>query len=169
MPNWCMNQLTLKHESADELARAREALSRSELFHEYLPCPPELLEEHSFYADPVRREQLTRKNIAKYGARDGLDWCCANWGTKWDVDCGSVAVSGPGELTAKFFTAWSPPIAFYEHLIELGFEVRALYYEPGMAFAGLFDDGEDQQYSVSDLPDEIVEAFDISEDEDVDD
>jgi len=155
MPNWCMNHLTLKHESVDELTRAEKALSRNELFHEFLPCPPEL------------EGQSAEQNLAKYGARDSYDWCCDNWGTKWDIDEGSVTASVHGEITAKFFTAWSPPIAFYQHLIKLGFDVRGLYYEPGMAFAGIFGHGEDQQYTVTshgDLPDEIIEAFDISED-----
>ena len=54
---------------------------------------------------------------------------------------------------------------------ELGFEVKAMYYEPGMAFAGLYEDGSDDYYGYSDMnaaavadtiPTELDEEFCIS-------
>lgn len=42
------------------------------------------------------------------GTKDGYNWCCENWGTKWgayevDVNCSK------DELIYDFQTAWSPP------------------------------------------------------------
>jgi hypothetical protein len=54
----------------------------------------------------------------------------------------------------------------------MGFKIRAMYYEPGMAFAGIFEDGQDEYYEyggldskgiAEELPVELDEAFGISE------
>ena len=56
--------------------------------------------------------------------------------------------------------------------MDMGFEVRANYYEPGMCFAGIWEDGYDDYYEYSNmsaeeiaqaLPKELDEAFGISE------
>ena len=71
-----------------------------------------------------------------------------------------------------FDSAWSPPIGAYEKLIEMGFSIRAMYYEPGMAFAGIWEDGDDDFYEyggmnstqiAEELPEVLDEAFGISE------
>jgi hypothetical protein len=71
-----------------------------------------------------------------------------------------------------FESAWSPPIGAYEKLTDLGFTIRAMYYEPGMAFAGIWEDGQDDYYEYGGLdsagiaealPVELDEAFGISE------
>ena len=86
-------------------------------------------------------------------------WCVENWGSKWDVDNVPVEVEN-GIVTANFDTAWSPPIAFFEHLIELGFEVTAYYYEPGMAFCGVFNALGNDHYEISGLSsDEVMETI----------
>jgi hypothetical protein len=57
-------------------------------------------------------------------------------------------------------------------LTEQGFRIRAMYYEPGMAFAGVWEEGSDDYYEYggmnSDgiaeaLPVDLDEAFGISE------
>jgi hypothetical protein len=54
----------------------------------------------------------------------------------------------------------------------LGFTVRLYYYEPGMAFAGVYEDGSDDYYEYGDmtseeiadeLPHDLDEMFGISE------
>jgi hypothetical protein len=56
--------------------------------------------------------------------------------------------------------------------MEQGFRIRAMYYEPGMAFAGVWDNGDDDFYEyggmnseeiAAELPVELDEAFGISE------
>ena len=72
----------------------------------------------------------------------------------------------------SFDSAWSPPIAAYEKLTEMGFEIRAFYHESGMCFAGIWEDGFDDYYEYGDmnsleaadtLPEELDEMFCISE------
>jgi len=71
-----------------------------------------------------------------------------------------------------FDSAWSPPIAAYEKLTDLGFRIRAMHYEGGMAYAGIWEDGNDDYYEYGGmdskeiaeaLPVELDEAFGISE------
>ena len=71
-----------------------------------------------------------------------------------------------------FDTAWSPPIQAMEKLCELGFSVRLMYYEPGMAFCGIWEDGHDDYYDIGgmtseqvldDVPEELDQCFGISE------
>jgi hypothetical protein len=76
-------------------------------------------------------------------------------------------------LTAGFDTAWAPPVRAYEKLTELGFNVEAMYYDPGMAFAGIWtSENGDDEYNLegmsstdvaADLPVELDEMFGISE------
>ena len=49
-----------------------------------------------------------------------------------------------------FDTAWAPPVGIYEELIKQDFGVKAFYYEPGMDFAGLWQDGNDDCIQVHD-------------------
>ena len=48
----------------------------------------------------------------------------------------------PGILAARFDTAWSPPIRFYEFMKVLGFEVIACYAEFGHMICGSFTTAE---------------------------
>ena len=45
-------------------------------------------------------------------------------------------------------SAWSPPTGFYEKLEDLGFTVKAYYYEGGCAFCGIWENNIDEQYSI---------------------
>jgi hypothetical protein len=60
-------------------------------------------------------------------------------------------------LHTTFDSAWSPPIAAYEKLMDLGFSVKAGYYEPGMCYAGLWEDGDDDYYDLSEMNSKEVE------------
>jgi hypothetical protein len=70
-----------------------------------------------------------------------------------------------------FDSAWAPPVRAYAKLEELGFRVEAQYYEGGMAFAGTYADGCDDEVNLEgltaddierDYP-ELDECFGISE------
>jgi len=71
-----------------------------------------------------------------------------------------------------FDSAWAPPTNAYEKLMAMGFQIRAMYYEPGMGFCGVWDNGQDDEYSLGGLnsdevaellPPELDEAYGISE------
>jgi hypothetical protein len=179
MPNWCNNHIVLQHDDPAMIKRAYDALERGEFLSEFIPCPAELLDERtgSFGGpDADVKDQLRKDLVEKYGYSGWYDWQVNNWGTKWDTGeqgNNDINPNDPGMLTAGFDTAWSPPVSAYEKLSDLGFRVHAMYYEPGMAYAGIWstEDGDeefnlggmDSAQAAADLPQELDECFGISE------
>lgn len=53
-------------------------------------------------------------NEYKYGFATWYDWCCKNWGTKWNACDTYNSVGG----TVSFSTAWAPPTAWLKVLAE---------------------------------------------------
>lgn len=143
MPNWCNNGITLRH--ADPAMIDRVVKGKEGLLMEFLPTPQALIDTvaGSFGDDEKQRELEARQaeNIRLYGAKDWYDWNIANWGTKWDVSLENVDREDANTVSAAFDSAWSPPIEAYQKLEELGFEIEAKYYEPGMAFCGTYETG----------------------------
>jgi hypothetical protein len=176
MPNWCNNNLTLTHEDPAMIKRAADALERGEFLNEFIPVPADLqITAGSLGSGPeqLELERKTAENIEKYGYGNWYDFCCGEWGTKWDVGSdGTTDVHPDGKMLHTYFdSAWSPPINAYEKLVEMGFGVEAMYYEGGMAYAGTFSNGADEELNLEGMgADEIEqnypeldEAFGISE------
>ena len=178
MPNWCNNHLTLTHEDPAMIQRAYDALERGEFLQEFIPVPKDLSETISgSVGDPDEQAKMiakTKDNVEKYGYGNWYDYCVSEWGTKWDTgESGNNDIHPEGKmLTAGFDTAWSPPIAAYEKLFYMGFKVSAMYYEPGMEFAGIYEDGQDEYYEyggkssdeiAEELPSQLDEMFNISQ------
>ena len=145
MPNWCSNSLTLKHEDPAMIDKAVAGFTEGKLLETLVP----------------------------YEGEWDYDWCVENWGTKWDVggDNGYIRPN-PNTLKISFDSAWAPPTEAYRAMEELGFEVKAMYYEPGMCFCGIYADGSDDCYEYNDmtaeeasntLPVELDEEFGISD------
>jgi hypothetical protein len=147
MPNWCNNSITLRH--ADPAMIERVAKSDG-LLMEFLPTPKPLLETMAgSYGDEDKQRKLEEQqaeNIRLFGAKDWYEWNIANWGTKWDVNLDSVNRVDANTLQASFESAWAPPIDAYNKLLTLGFEIEAMYYEPGMCFVGKYVNGDDEYY-----------------------
>jgi hypothetical protein len=98
-------------------------------------------------------------NVAKHGYANWYDYCVGEWGTKWDVGGdGMTCEIEDGRISTSFDSAWSPPITAYEKLTDLGFSVRAYYYEGGMCFAGVWEDFNDDYYDLSGMDSEAVKA-----------
>jgi hypothetical protein len=177
MPNWCNNNLTLQHEDPAMIKRAAEALDRGEFLQEFIPVPEDLKITAGRVGDGDEQKALeaqTKANVEKYGYGNWYDYSVGEWGTKWDVgDDGATDVHPDGKMLHTYFdSAWSPPVAAYEKLTELGFTVGAMYYEGGMSYAGVWEDGNDDYYDLGgmnstqvaeELPVELDEAFGISE------
>jgi hypothetical protein len=176
MPNWCNNNLTLEHEDPKMIQRAFDALERGEFLNEFIPVPKQLQIVAGCVGDPDEQAKLeadTKRNLEELGYGNWYDYCVGEWGTKWDVgDQGCSDIHPDGRmLHTTFDSAWSPPVRAYEKLTELGFTVNAMYYEPGMCYAGSWQDGCDEEVSLegmsaddieADYP-ELDEAFGISE------
>jgi hypothetical protein len=169
MPNWCSNTLTLRHKDPAMIQRARDAFVRGEFLQEFIPCPEELRNTTAQFGG----NDQEKANIEKYGYASWYDWQIAHWGTKWDVGGdGCDALTTANEFNASFESAWAPPVNAYEKLMDMGFEIEAMYYEPGMCFAGHWDNGHDDYYEYGNmsaeeiantLPGELDEEFGISE------
>jgi len=173
MPNWCNNSVVLKHNDPAMIERARKAFNGEGLLQEFIPVPQELIDTVSgCVPEQEALEAKQAANVEKYGYSTWYNFCVNEWGTKWDVGGDNPAQDIPGGLMLGFDSAWAPPCAAYEKLTEQGFRIRAMYYEPGMAFAGVWEEGSDDYYEYggmnSDgiaeaLPVDLDEAFGISE------
>lgn len=175
MPNWTNNDLYLYHDDPEMIERAEAALKDGRFFSEFHPCPKELSATVSGcvedgYATELHEFQMAL-NVKYFGYKDWYSWSNNNWGTKWEVCEPCVIRVSDTTLSASYDTAWSPPISFYEKLQSLGFVVKALYYEGGMGFCGIWDDGDDQYYEIQgdsewvmeNIPSELDLQFCISE------
>lgn len=156
MPNWCNNTLELEHDDPAMIERARAAMIRGEFLHEFIPVPKELSEAKADFSN-------NEEYIKKYGYSDWYGFCVNEWGTKWDVggnDYGSPTITDTGKMIAGFDSAWSPPITALEKLTMMGFRAKLYYYEPGMCFAGIWEDGLDDYYEYGDMSsDEVAETL----------
>jgi len=149
MPNWCNNSVTINAPKPviDEIKRILSSEDEG-LLNWMRPLPED--QKENWY-----------------------DWCVSNWGTKWDIHEAFVGDDTEEDsIQFSFDSAWAPPTKAYERLEEQGFAVSAMYYEPGMAFAGRYEDGCDDYYEYGDmsaddvenmLPNDIDEYFGISE------
>lgn len=123
MPNWCMNNLTVEHDDPAMVDRFEKAYNAGNTCNEFIPMPEDIGE--GWY-----------------------DFCVTNWGTKWDIGAqpehyGLKATRIGNQISCTFDSAWAPPVGLYEKLVELGYDVKASYWEPGMAFCGIWDNGFD--------------------------
>jgi hypothetical protein len=180
MPNWCNNVVELSHEDPKMMERAVKSFNEGHFLNEFIPVPEELNIVAGYAGEGDKQKQLEEQekaNDAKYGYKNWYDYCVNEWGTKWDVG-GDSAYGDPaelnenGRLTISFDSAWSPPTQAYEKLVDLGFSVRAYYYESGMGFCGVWDEGFDDYYEIGGesadevsemLPEVLDEMFCISE------
>ena len=134
MPNWVHNAVTISHEDPEMIARAERAFNEGKFLEEFIPNK----------GDP---DDWYNHNIA-------------NWGTKWDVGGDDAYCERDGNtLQLGFDSAWSPPTAAYTVLEELGFTVKATYWEPGMAFCGIYEDGDDDYYEYGNMSADEIEDF----------
>jgi hypothetical protein len=149
MPNWCMNKLTVSHTNPDMVDRFENAYNLGKACNEFLPLPE---------------------------GEDWYNWQINNWGTKWDIGAdigtekeeryGLKATRVDNEVSCSFDSAWSPPEGLYEKLVDLGYDVKATYWEPGMAFCGIWDNGVDHyvDYQSKDMiPVALWNEYDMQE------
>lgn len=156
MPNWCSNNVVLRHEDPSMISRAVSAINKGEFFMEFIKPPTDIDYNSEWY-----------------------DWNVNNWGSKWDVggeDTVEEFNEGDTEVSLYFQSAWSPPIQAYSKLEELGFNVQAYYWEVGLQFCGKYSEGNDDYYDINpedcdntpewielNIPQDIIEEFNLVE------
>ena len=148
MPNWCNNDIQISHTDSAKMDKLESAIEEGNLFSTILPEPDwtNIPNEKGEYS---KLEKLPELSITSLRWPDGkqddrwFGWRNENWGTKWEVTEFYNNIRHENQLTLSFDTAWSPPIAIYEALVNQGYSVRAYYNEPGCDFAGKWEDYED--------------------------
>lgn len=180
MPNWCNNTLELHHDDPEMIVRAKAAFKDGKFLNEFIPVPQDLhIVAGSVGAkgspEQVELELKEELNRITHGYSTWYDFCVNEWGTKWDVggdDYNEPIDEGPNKVIMSFDSAWAPPTAAMDKLMDLGFSVRLYYYEPGMCFAGIYSEDGDDYYDLSnlsseqakeELPEALDEMFCISE------
>lgn len=148
MPNWCMNEITIKGDEATikEIATIIEA-NPDGLFqmNDFVPMPEEL-----------------RDTTAPQDSPNWYDWSISNWGTKWDLSENTQHTIDSNAISISFDTAWSPNCEFWATFSEkyptLTIEHR--YYEDGMSFIGeaYYEAGNTDDYCQDLTPEMYVKA-----------
>lgn len=175
MPNWCNNTVEISHSDTAKMEALVAAINEGKFCQHVIPTPRELTETVAGFPGEDKRaehEAQVASNLERFGHSDWYSFQTSRWGTKWDVDAYDTVVLEGNSITFGFDSAWSPPVGVYEQLVEDGFSVRAYYYEPGMAFCGVWEDMGDDFYELSGMsseevadtiPSDLDEAFGISE------
>lgn len=187
MPNWCNNTLTISHKDLSMMKRVVKGYNQNRLLDEFIPIPLELKEASMSMEKLMKQRNWEYKkeldkvveelNKKYFGYKDWYDFCVSQWGTKWDIGRGDgyrtmlIKDIKNKSITVGFDSAWSPPIGAYEKLVEMGFSIRAMYYEGGCAFCGIWEDGEEEFYEIegnsewvkNNIPKELDDEFCISE------
>lgn len=159
MPNWCCNVLNVSGPEAEMIKFADKFENKMFSLNAHHPLPKQLEGVHEGYTT------IDGKEVTRWRSEDGVDvpmdvenllketghsgwysWCCANWGTKWDVRGDDIEVvlnsqEGESSMHITFDTAWSPPVEWVEKVSadypELLFEL--CYAEGGMGFWGVVE------------------------------
>lgn len=175
MPNWCNNTVEIYHPDTAKMEALVAAVNEGKFCNHAIPTPKELTETVAGFPGEDKRaehEAQVAANLERFGHSDWYSFQTSRWGTKWDVDAYDTVVLEDNKVTFGFDSAWSPPVGVYEQLVEDGFSVRAYYYESGMCFAGIWEDGFDDFYELSNMssqevrdsiPEALDEMFAISE------
>lgn len=168
MPNWCENDLTVicSSKNSDDITKFIKHAEgdNGELdFEKFVPKPQDKIDESKtailesktemerwsgYFGLFEKRDKNKKPTEAEINAaaksrwfnNGGYEWCCANWGTKWNADEAFVRREKPTRAIMKFSTAWSPPtpvvLAMSKLFPTLRFYLR--FYEGGAGYKGSF-------------------------------
>ncbi len=139
MPNWCECYVKIEGE-VDLIKDLYDQIKTKEEFLNVLQPRPEDQEDNWY------------------------EWNVKNWGTKWDLTEESIKDleytkidSSMAKIEGYIMTAWAPPLDAFNNYIadveeESDFEkevdIKCVYWEAGMGFAGMYHNGDDvcEQY-----------------------
>ena len=180
MPNWCNNLMTISHNDPAMMQKAIDAWNGDEGFLKtFFPVPYELTlvggaridvtKVTNFDHNKEMEAAIRAINKKYFGYEDWYDWCVSKWGTKWDIggsdQYGEKAELNGDSFTARFDSAWAPPLAAYEKLTELGYYIKAYYAEFGMQFCGRWEDGIDESFEIPSTASEARKIIPVDIDE----
>ena len=170
MPNWCDNQVSITGPNSviNKIEKiVNEEKDTEGLLQFMYPMPQEL-------KDTTADGSENKEMIKKYGHSDWYGWATDNWGTKWDVnefygvDRQEIS-DDESTISFAFSSAWAPPTGAYQEFVDKHpVSLEAKYYEGGCDFMGIWDNGDDRCYTISDSApegskDEFWESHDGAE------
>jgi len=96
------------------------------------------------------------RNIKKYGCSTWYDWCCENWGTKWNACyCNICKIPETDDYIIEFSTAWAAPVGIIKKVSEMCKDKEFLWeYE---------NEDYDGTYTLTKMNGEIVEYVEYLE------
>ena len=164
MPNWCNNNITITGPNSviDKIEKIVKEEENIDLSSKEKGEQPNLLQY--FYPMPKELDETTadgsknKKMIKKYGYSSWYDWRVDNWSTKWDVNefHGIKRIElgiDESEISFGFDSAWAPPTGAYEQFLvdNSNCSLKAYYFEGGCDFMGIYDNGDDICYTISEI------------------
>lgn len=173
MPNWCENCVTI-HGSKEKIAEIRSVLENykhGETVGFLGYCVPEpdytvtpVAKTFPFisaeYAKTEEEKEIALKNEPTIRPDSWWDWRIQHWGTKWEIDPDYISDHKDTDyISLGFSSAWSPPIEAYQALLKQEgiTSIQANYFESGADFVGIFVDGEDTCFTMSEITPEAFE------------
>lgn len=173
MANEVLNYVVVRHSDPALIEELSNSVSSADkgLFAKYLPLPDSVTDDghvsffEAYDLDKMQvemnraltsqeTESLIQKYLEKYGLPPRRQWFQDNWGCTTDaMEIASDKVSD-NEVRIEFSTNWTPPLRFYQFLIDkLGYQVVAYYYDYFSPLAGKWESGIDWQCTWESLED----------------
>lgn len=152
MPNYCDCELIIKGKNAKELLSKIGNEDAAFDFNTIVPYPKEYTDKDA-EAKKIMREVdamdqkdrdawFSKNEYPKDGFNSGgLQWCCDNWGTKWNAcDVQIIEVSN-NAVKLGFQTVWSPPSPIIMNMSQkfTEFKFTLKYWEGGSGFKGVYE------------------------------
>ena len=81
------------------------------------------------------------ENFMRYGAVTWYEWCCANWGVKWNASDTDINKKGK-EVEIFFCSPWGPPSGWLQKLSKEGVEFTLDWSEEGGFYGTITGDGK---------------------------
>jgi hypothetical protein len=123
MPNWVHHFLIITGLKAERERFIAECFTANSDgmnldFDKLIPQPEHIKESTkgltNFADEPGSGDLLLRVGNTP-GFPAWYEWCCENWGTKWNACYTSVKLESEA-ITLSFDTAWSPPMPIFDEL-----------------------------------------------------
>ena len=158
MPNWCNNniKITGPNKVIDKIEKivknGKYEKPEDGLLEYFHPMPKGL-------RDTTADGSKDKAMMKKYGYSSWYDWAVENWSTKWDIhefygdNCDRNYINDDeSEISFGFESAWAPPIGAYQKFLEdnSNVNIRTTYYEGGCDFMGIWDNGIDDCWTITD-------------------
>ena len=132
MPNWCNNRVYFGFGSDTE---------DNNKFREWIGIPEDEADSYNTEGE----FDFERISPIPEGMEDNgewYNWCCDNWGTKWNAQNVYIHINEADGIELTFDTAWAPASGIYDlikkKIAEEQWDITMswFYDEPGMQFAG---------------------------------